>query len=122
MYKKGGIYRQMFQKGGGGHGPGVPPPPPKSATGACVCVFRLVLLVVCLPVSVGETLHDPGSLGNKPFETRDLVPYMYYVAHCHNYDLNIVKEYACQSKTTQPNLDILVLILFLESYSISWYH
>ena len=29
MYKKGGIYRKMFQKGG--HGPAVPPP--KSATG-----------------------------------------------------------------------------------------
>ena len=56
----------------------------------CVCVFRLVLLVLCLPVCVGETLHDPGSLGNKPFETRDPVPYMYYVAHCHNCDLTIV--------------------------------
>ena len=55
-----------------------------------VCLFRLVLLVLCLPVWVGETLHDPGSLGNKPFETRDLVPYMYYVAHCNNCDLNIV--------------------------------
>ena len=41
-------------------------------------------------VCVGETLHDPGSLGNKPFETRDRVPYMYYVAHCHNCDLTIV--------------------------------
>ena len=40
----------------------------------CVCVFRLGLLVLCLPVCVGETLHDPGSLGNKPFVTRYLVP------------------------------------------------
>ena len=41
---------------------------------ACVCVFTFVLLVLCLPVCVGETLYDPGSLGDKPFETRDLVP------------------------------------------------
>ena len=27
-------------------------------------VFRLVLLVLCLPVLVGETLHDPGSLSH----------------------------------------------------------
>ena len=47
-------------------------------------MFRLVLLVLCLPVCVGETLHDPGSLGNKQFETRD------FVAHCHNCDLTIV--------------------------------
>ena len=32
---------------------------------------------------VGETSHDPDSVGNKPFETRDLVPYIYYVAHFH---------------------------------------
>ena len=53
----------------------------------CVYVFRLVL---CLPVCVGETLHDPASLGNKPFETRDHVPYTYNVVHCHNCDLTIV--------------------------------
>ena len=57
---------------------------------ASLCVFGLVLLVLCLPVCLGETLHDPGSLGKKPFEARDLVPYMYYVAHCHNCDLTIV--------------------------------
>ena len=55
-----------------------------------VCGFRLVLLVLCLPVWVGETLHDPGTLGNKLFETKDLVPYLYSVAHCHNCDLTIV--------------------------------
>ena len=55
-----------------------------------VFVFRLVLLVLCLPVCVGETLHDPGSLGNKPFETRDHVSYMYYESHCRNCDLTIV--------------------------------
>ena len=37
----------------------------------------LVLLVLCLPVCLGETLHDPGSLGKKPFETRDLVSYIH---------------------------------------------
>ena len=42
---------------------------------AWACVFRFVLLVLCLPVWVGKALHDPSSLGNKPFETRDLVPY-----------------------------------------------
>ena len=73
-------------------------------------MFRLVLLVFCLPVWVGETLHDPGSLGNKPFETRDLVPYLYYVAYCHNCDLNIVWKNTYQSKSTRPNRDILVSI------------
>ena len=53
----------------------------------CVCVFRLVLLVLCLPVCVGETLHDPGSLGNKPLY-RDIL--FHYEARCHNCDLTIV--------------------------------
>ena len=44
-----------------------------------VCVFRRVLLVLCLPVCVAKAWHDPGSLGNKPFEARDLVPYKYHV-------------------------------------------
>ena len=55
-----------------------------------VCVFRRVLLVLSLPVRVAETLLNPGSLGTKPFETRDLVPYMYHVDHGHNCDLTIV--------------------------------
>ena len=66
--------------------------------------------MLCLPVCVGETFHDPGSLRNKPFEMKDLVYYMYYVAHCHNCDLTIVYKNACQSKTTQANRDILVSI------------
>ena len=41
-----------------------------------VCVFRCVLLVLCLPVCVAEAWHDPGSLWNKPFEMSDLVPYI----------------------------------------------
>ena len=28
-----------------------------------VCVFRRVVLVLCLPVCVAETLHDPAALG-----------------------------------------------------------
>ena len=28
-----------------------------------MCLARRVLLVLCLPVCVAETLHDPGSLG-----------------------------------------------------------
>ena len=47
----------------------------------CVCMFRFVLLVLCLPVWVGETLYDPGSLGNNPFETRDLVPLIHVPLH-----------------------------------------
>ena len=40
-----------------------------------LCVFRCVLFVLCLLVCVAEARHDLCSLGNKPFETRDLVPY-----------------------------------------------
>ena len=55
-----------------------------------LCAFRRVLLALCLPVCVADTLHDPGSLGPKPFETRDLFPYMYHVDHGHNCNLTIV--------------------------------
>ena len=63
----------------------------------CMCVHELVCVCLgvcyfgmCLLVCVAEALHDSCSLGNKPFETIDLVPYMYYVEHCHNCDLTIV--------------------------------
>ena len=43
-----------------------------------MCYFGMRLLVY-----VAKARHDPCSLGNEPFETRDLVPgYMYYVEHC----------------------------------------
>ena len=73
-----------------------------------VCVFRRVLLVLCLPVCVAEAWNDPGSLGNKPFETRDLVPYMYYVDHDHNCDLTIVQKNVNQNP--------------LNRIGIFWYH
>ena len=78
----------------------------------CVCLGLCYLHVLCLPVWVGETLHAPGSLGNKPFETRDLVPYK----SCTMWRIVIIviwtlfRKTACQSKTTQPNRDILVSI------------
>ena len=47
------------------------------------CVHKSVgvcVLFVCvrLLVYVAEARHDPCSLGNKPFEMRDLVPYVQY--------------------------------------------
>ena len=68
-----------------------------------VCYF-----CVCLLVCVAEAQQYPCSLGSKPFETRDLVPYMYGLEHCHICDLTIVWKNACHSKTTQPNRDFLV--------------
>ena len=54
-------------------------------TSLCVCYF-----CACLFVCVAVARHDPCSLGDKPFETRDLVPYMYDVEHGHYCDLTIV--------------------------------
>ena len=47
----------------------------------CVCVCVCAYVCVCvLRVSVSERIaesqNEPCSLGNKPFQTRDLVPYM----------------------------------------------
>ena len=51
----------------------------------CVCVRVCVCVCVCVCVRcagvfvcVAEARHDPCSLGNKPYETRDLVPDLYY--------------------------------------------
>ena len=66
----------------------------------CVCVCVCVCVCcACLFVCVAEARHDPYSLGNQPFQTRCLVPYLYYVedGHC---DLTILYKNACQSKTT----------------------
>ena len=82
---------------------------------ACVCLcvhelgcVRVCLGVcyfgVCLLVCVEEARQYPCSLGNKPFEIRDHVPYVYDVEHCHICDLTIVWENACQSKTSQPSV------------------
>ena len=46
-------------------------------------------MCACLFACVAEVRHDM-SLGNKPFQTRDLVPYMYHVEHGQNCDLTIV--------------------------------
>ena len=55
----------------------------------CVwCVFRCVCVYLCAWQK--HDMIDPCSLGNKPFEMRDLVPYMYDVEHGHNCDLTIV--------------------------------
>ena len=57
----------------------------------CVCVCLDVCYVgMCLPVCVAVARHDPCSLGDKPLETRDPVPYMYDVEHGHYCDLLIV--------------------------------
>ena len=62
-------------------------------------------LCVCLLVYVAEARQCPCSLGNKPFETRNLLPYnvrcgeLSYLWSDHGIDW----ENACQSKTTQPN-------------------
>ena len=44
---------------------------------ACVCVL--------------QAQHDQCSLDSKPFETRDLVRYLYLVEHGHSCDLTIVE-------------------------------
>ena len=67
---------------------------------ACVCVGVQYHFCVCLLVYVAEARQYPCSLGNKPFETRYFVPYMYDVEHCHICDLIIVWKNVCQSKTT----------------------
>ena len=58
----------------------------------CVCVFWCVFCVSrCLFVRIAEAQNDPCSLGNKPFQTRDLVHYVYHVEQSHNNcDLTIV--------------------------------
>ena len=57
----------------------------------CVCVCVCVLSVSrCLFVRIAETQNNPRSLGNKPFQTRDRVPYLYHVEQSHNCDLTIV--------------------------------
>ena len=53
----------------------------------CVCVG---VCCACLFVCVAEARQDPCSLGNKPFQTRDLVPYLYHMEHGRNCDLTIV--------------------------------
>ena len=65
---------------------------------ACVCVWGgggwlwacVFCVSRCLFVCVAEAQHDPCSLGNKPFQTREIVPYPYHVEHSHNCDLTIV--------------------------------
>ena len=53
----------------------------------CVYVFRVSR---CLLVRIAESQNEPCSLENKPFQTRDVVPYMYHVEQSHNCDLTIV--------------------------------
>ena len=55
----------------------------------CVCVCVSVCVCACVFVYVAEA-HDPCSLKYKPYETRDLVPYLYHVERGHNCDLTIV--------------------------------
>ena len=72
----------------------------------CVCVRAYIYIYVCvwggggggkyvccacLFACVAEARHDM-SLGNKIFETRDLVPYLYHVEHGHNCDLTNQKQ------------------------------
>ena len=45
----------------------------------CVCVCVHVFFVSrCLFVRIAEAQNDPCSLGNMPFQTRDLVHYLYH--------------------------------------------
>ena len=44
----------------------------------CACVFRQMLLVLCLSVCVGDTLHDPGSRGPSHLKREILFLTMYY--------------------------------------------
>ena len=52
--------------------------------GVCICVC-----CACLFVCVAEARHDLCSFANKPFQTRDLVPYLYHVEQGQNCDLTI---------------------------------
>ena len=59
----------------------------------CVCVSVGVYMFCvyrCLFVRIAEAQNNPRSLWNKPFQTRDLVPYLYHVEQSHNCDLTIV--------------------------------
>ena len=108
--------------GGGG-----PPPPPQYqkagyATGlccvrvfacvctnlcACVCIY---LCVVCVCVCVFLCTWQKHHIIRVALETSYLKKrYVFDVEHnCNICDLTIVWKNACQSKTTQPNRDILV--------------
>ena len=61
----------------------------------CVCVFR-VSVSVC--AHIAEAQNYPCSLGNRSFQTRVLVHYLYHVEQSHNCDLTIVLKNSCQSK------------------------
>ena len=76
----------------------------------CLCYYYFFFCVcVCLLVCVAEARQYPCSLENKSFETRDHVPYMYDVEHCHICDLTIVWKMPVNKK-------------LLNRIGIFWYH
>ena len=59
----------------------------------CFGMCVLALLRVCTRVCVCVCVRFGACylcMGTSHFQTRDLVPYMYHVDHCHNCDLTIV--------------------------------